>query len=788
MKSYKTFDNDYDVTIPEQQHALTEKEELSSEDIEVLITNIVLPFCELVTGRTLFNYQSLVAYGISYSVIAGLGWTMSILQARQCIAGSELILDRDGSVHRLEDAPNSWKVKDQAEVFTLETEHGYRISALTKEHLIAIPGGYAPLEDLRVGDLVEVLRGSYTWLGETIESPRYDTFDTKIFKTSPLEATSYLQQFIGVDLPDSSLDADYNLGVVSAQHRNYVYLLLQRLGYSPKIIGDDLVLLADRPRFSRPGEDGEDIGLSRITSIRSAGKADVYDMEVPDKGWFICSGICVHNSGKSEVLSNIVFALGLLLPKFARIFKAKQFKQFKDGFMVGIYAPDYDKAGIIFGRMKRNAESDAARAVYKDPDFDIDPRKIKGMKFPNGFTVELGSANTTANIEGKTFHLILLDESQGIDSRVIKKAIRPMKAWNNGTLIMIGTPTPEICEFSQVIERNRMQDEAEKRTGSIRKHYEFDWTYVAAENPNYLKHIEEEIATYGRHSDEFRLNYELEWLDTKGRFISGDDLELVGIKKSRIDRAVVLKGDLEVRSEFKRPAGLVASDLFTPDQVFSIDYAKSSDSTVLTVARVWWENPIEMGEESRYHIHIHDWVELQGDNLELQFADIVNVLSRFKISSGINDATGMGDPIHQRLEAVLRKKQIELSPFVFTTKSKHEGYSLLKQEISAGRITFPNSEKVQTYAKQREFLKQTRNLVKEYKQNFMAVRHPLGKGFHDDYPDSLMMLCWRVNKIGNGLATIGINPFVGNDRWWKRSRPHTEVGVSQPKSRFWRQK
>ncbi len=46
------------------------------------------------------------------------------------------------------------------------------------------------------------------------------------------------------------------------------------------------------------GEDGEQLYVSRVTSIKPAGTADVYDVEYPGKGWFIAGGIKVHNSGK----------------------------------------------------------------------------------------------------------------------------------------------------------------------------------------------------------------------------------------------------------------------------------------------------------------------------------------------------------------------------------------------------------------------------------------------------------------------------------------------------------
>lgn len=507
------------------------------------------------------------------------------------------------------------------------------------------------------------------------------------------------------------------------------------------------------------------------------------------------TALFARQSGKSETVSCIILGLGILLPKFAEIFKAEQFTRYrKNGFMVGIYGPDYEKAGIIYNRMKQRLHSRNAKAILNDPMINLDPKKIKGLKFPTGFRADLRSAGKNVKVEGFTYHLLILDEAQDIDSFTIRKSIRPMKNFYNGTVIYIGTPVPSKCEFSEACHRNSFRDQKEGvTTNKYRRHYQFDYTHVSAANPDYAKSIEQEKEDIGEDSDEFRMAYKLEWLESRGRFITFDMIKKLGIRKRRVDKEYVWVKGRKKQSEFVRPHGLVSSDRKTPNQVFSLDYGGRNDSTVMTMARVWWDNPVLIDGENRYHIHILDWLEIVGDDHEEQYPKILSKLDKYDISMGVNDSTGKGDVIHDRLSRHLMYKSMDLHPFVYSLKSKHDGYTLLKQEISAGRITFPWSDNVKTYKKHKRFVQQMTELIKEYKGNsgkYMSVRHPETAGAHDDYPDSLMQLIWLVNKVGNSYVTVDTNPSTGlrdnyRNRMQQRNRAHRS-DKSSSRNRFWR--
>jgi hypothetical protein len=141
---------------------------------------------------------------------------------------------------------------------------------------------------------------------------------------------------------------------------------------------------------------------------------------------------------------------------------------------------------------------------------------------------------------------------------------------------------------------------------------------------------------------------------------------------------------------------------------------------------------------------------LVGENHEDQFPQILHKLEQYNIVAGINDSTGLGDPIHARLSAIYRRKNVTVHPFIYTAKSKHDGFALLKQEIVAGRLTFPGANLLpQVSTKFKRFHKQFVDLVRDFneKTKYNTYKAPDIKDAHDDYPCSVMMLCHLVNVL-----------------------------------------
>ena len=222
--------------------------------------------------------------------------------------------------------------------------------------------------------------------------------------------------------------------------------------------------------------------------------------------------------------------------------------------------------------------------------------------------------------------------------------------------------------------------------------------------------------------------------------------------------------------------------------VASIDIGRSNDSTVVTVGKVWWDNPIMFAGEDRYHLHVVNWLEIQGDDHETQYPQILEFLANYKIGSIIVDATGRGDPIFDRLKADLYEEGINVHPFIFSQRTKHEGYTIMYQEMKIQRLTYPASDHAKSYKRWQKFVREMYELQKDWRGKYMDVKAPTGgkKGKtegHDDYSDSLMMLCYLVNRKMVSAETAE-NPFLGSAVSDTRRRYSAQIKGGRARRKF----
>jgi hypothetical protein len=499
------------------------------------------------------------------------------------------------------------------------------------------------------------------------------------------------------------------------------------------------------------------------------------------------TALFARQSGKTESVSVAVVGLSVILPTLAKTAGIKEddrINKYKDGLWVGIFAPNYELAGVMHSRMANRMQSDTMLQVLKDPELGIDlqgGRKV--LRLPNGSFVDANSAGPQSNIEGKTYHLILCEETQDISNYKIRKSIHPMGASTNATMVKIGTPNAQKNEFFDACERNRKKTNALSPT-DLPSHFQFDYEYPAKYNPRYGAYIEKEIERLGYDSDEFRMSYRLHWMLERGHFIAPEIFDSCGIKKTNKLR-VKKKGKF---IHFKRNESHYYNDSSTENMVASIDIGRSNDSTVVTVGKVWWDNPIMFSGEDRYHLHVVNWLEIQGDDHETQYPQILEFLGNYNIGSIIVDATGRGDPIFDRLKADLYEDGIMVHPFIFSQRSKHEGYTILYQEMKVQRLSYPASDHARTYKRWQKFVREMYELQKDWRGKYMDVKAPSSgkKGKtdgHDDYSDSLMMLCYLVNRKMVSAETAS-NPFLGNAVADTRRRYSAQIKGGRARRKF----
>jgi hypothetical protein len=260
----------------------------------------------------------------------------------------------------------------------------------------------------------------------------------------------------------------------------------------------------------------------------------------------LLTALAARQSGKSEILANVVAALMVLLPRLAKIYPDLLGK-FATGFWVGMFAPIEAQAETLFGRTVTRLSSERALEILGDPEIDDvtakNPGVTRGVQLKrSGSVLMMMTANPRAKIESKSFHLIIIDECQDADDLIVSKSISPMGAYYNATMVKTGTPTTKKNNFYKSIQINKRTAVAK---ASRRNHFEWNWRDVVKVNPNYKKYIRKEMLQLGEDSDEFQMSYNCVVAETRVltadlRYVPAGDLvvgdRLVGFDEERPEK------------------------------------------------------------------------------------------------------------------------------------------------------------------------------------------------------------------------------------------------------------
>ncbi len=449
-----------------------------------------------------------------------------------------------------------------------------------------------------------------------------------------------------------------------------------------------------------------------------------------------------RQSGKTETVASVVGGLAIILPFLSKLGAYKddeRLQRFRGGFWVGIFAPIKEQADIPFERTRARLSTNSAVQIMKNPNLGLDPdnpfdsNNGTTIVLTNGSLIRSRSASDQSSIEGQTYHLIILEECQGISNSKIRKSIHPMAAATNGTLVKIGTPTTNKGDFYDSIQRNRRMFEA----GSVKSHFQFDWQVAAHYNKNYAKYVNKEKYRLGEDSDEFRMSYRLHWILERGMFVTPDLFEDLGYDFIDPDIPIELHKNVPFEINFGK------RDSF---QTAGIDFGKSGDSTVVTILE---QGPVLQG--GFYGKRILNWLEIYGDNYESQFYQIVDFLNYYNVMRIYADATGVGDGVCDRLYSALRN--IEVEPIHFSLQANSEMAKSLAMEFQAKRLRYPNGPEAKKQITQRRFLQQFLDFEKIYNGQYLVCEHPDEKGAHDDY-------CWSLILANSAMETTTELPYV----------------------------
>lgn len=458
-----------------------------------------------------------------------------------------------------------------------------------------------------------------------------------------------------------------------------------------------------------------------------------------------------RQSGKSFTVSSTLSGLMVILPVFANMplfADDTRLQPFKNGIMMGVFAPTLAQARIIFNNIKDFLSSKRATEILESDEFNITKDTFNGERVTIVFnnlgvksSITCFSASDGSNIEGGSYHLYVCDEAQDISNYKYRKSIFPTVSFYNGTKILIGTPSIKKNFFYDAIELNKREYEGGKKK---RNHFEYDCNTIMKYNPKYTKTVEAAKKVMGENSVEFEMNYLLKWVFQFGMFIDGELFTTDPVADSTLDRIDYCKDQVCI-------AG--------------IDVGKSQDSTVVTIGVPNYENPVVLEKAKEYDaedyvlydIKIIDWLEIVGDNYEEQFYKVKDYLSRFNIKLCVIDGSGVGSPVADRLAANV---DFPVIPFVFTPASK----SMLMKNFSAYLnnkcFHYPSSSSAQDTIEYRKFQEQCLELTKDYRGDKLVVAAPKERNKHDDYPFSAALMVWGLKHDVGEVEVVDNNEFI----------------------------
>lgn len=446
------------------------------------------------------------------------------------------------------------------------------------------------------------------------------------------------------------------------------------------------------------------------------------------------TALFARQSGKTQTVAACIATIMLLFPRLAKRYPT-WLGSFRKGVRVGCFAPVEDQAQTLFARIVTFLTSDQAMALMEEPDIeeDVDAGgKLLTLTKCKSF-VRLQTAHERANIESKTYDIILIDEAQRADRKVVRKSIHPMGASTNATIIKTGTPDYEKGDFYDAIRKNKRK---QVRRGAKQNHFEANWREVIKYNPKYKKYIAKEIARIGEESDEFQLSYNLKWLLERGMFTTEEKFDSLGDKKMKTIQAW-------------RKSPLLGG----------LDVARRQDSTVATVIWVDWDNPDEQG---LFDHRVINWLEIHGDNWEEQYAQVYDFFAPYDIVQLGVDGQGMGDLFADRMSRLMPNTDVIALGSTIQEQSKR--WKHLTQLMQRNLISWPAHPDVRRTQKYKRFRAQMTDAERQYKGGNMVVAAPDEADAHDDYVDSLALGVWLTKEISMPEVEVSENMFYERSR------------------------
>lgn len=417
-----------------------------------------------------------------------------------------------------------------------------------------------------------------------------------------------------------------------------------------------------------------------------------------------------RQAGKTTAIVHII--------EFIMIFFTRAFDR---QIAIGIFAPQREQAKTDFDRLKTALSRSTEFQVIYGEGKQVAAKEESNSKtivLPNGSSCYVFPVTSVSKPESKTLDLILFEESQDLDDKIVKEQIWPMGASTNAPRIYVGTAGTRIAYFYRLGQSGHaMKLYFESIVEQRRRKYEETGD---ARHLIYEQTVRQEIELAGFESDEIQRPYFGKWLIGTGQFTTQELLEAL------------------INTERKRTFHDKQSECYV-----GIDVAKNPDSTVVTVLRL----NKDTGKKQ-----ILNWLELRGDNYQSQYDIIQEFLSKYNVVAVAVDSTGIGDFMSDMFvtHSNWRDHNSGLYPIKFSAVSKDNMYKNLRISIGELLTELPN---LGTREGER-FKQQMLDLQQEWKGQLLSVHHPPNQ--HDDYPDSWALAEWAYAKYNESRISVHV--------------------------------
>ncbi len=409
--------------------------------------------------------------------------------------------------------------------------------------------------------------------------------------------------------------------------------------------------------------------------------------------------------GKTEVVCFALWFLSYVFPKI----EAEPLRAI-------ITAPERTTGSEVFDRTKKLYDHCEVQMSFefKQKSLDVvvlpDNSRLDVFGLFKGFSRREEKKTTK---EGRSAHILVRDEKHLGDDDIFKDELEPAMSTTGGVDIWVGNGGFRSCRAKELSEITNTPDVSVIR---------LDYTYMRGamllefertKNSMFLRWIESQdkyINDHGADSDEVLKNLYLKWIVEVGNFISYEHLILHRREREQFNTRLADCG---------------------------IDFAKgeNGDETIATI--------------TDYERNIRTWEMFRGEYPD-QVEEIAMWLPQQAVIHNLSlrfihcDSTGVGDPV----KAMLRRKlRTPVRGVQFTVQHKDVMAKKLTKSFNAKsdreRLTYPAN-----HPHTAKFEKQMRTLVKERRPTGqLNLTHGTGKHDHDDYPQSLMLSLWNMEKI-----------------------------------------